>query len=82
MTPVTSSISTPHHDTRLDVCRVDVISSRRGSKARTIDSELRYALAALSGMMMAGERHVATGLLCMTLADRLCARWLYSVYVL
>lgn len=37
------------------VRRVDVYTGRwGGSKARTIKDELRYALAALSGMMVAG----------------------------
>ncbi|CAN0449100.1 unnamed protein product, partial [Ectocarpus sp. 12 AP-2014] len=35
--------------------RVDVYSSRWSSKARTINEELRMTLAALSGMMAAGE---------------------------
>lgn len=36
------------------VYRVDVIS-RWGSKSKTINTELRFVLAALSGMMVAGE---------------------------
>ncbi|CAB1120350.1 unnamed protein product [Ectocarpus sp. CCAP 1310/34] len=37
--------------------RVDVYSSRWSFKARTINEELRMTLAALSGMMVAGERN-------------------------
>ncbi|CAM9519721.1 unnamed protein product [Ectocarpus sp. 12 AP-2014] len=46
-----------HGQVKLPTCCLDVYSGRWSSKARTINEELRMTLAALSGMMVAGERN-------------------------